>query len=55
VIKTQLVAQHAVDGIGQRGTLSRAKIAMVTEKLGDDSVGWVVKFEGQPNEFGAGF
>ena len=55
MVVTQLVAQHAVDGVGQRGPLAWAKIAMVTEKFGDDGVGRVVKFEGQPNEFGAGF
>ena len=55
MVETQLVAQHAVNGVGQRSALARAKTAVVTEKLGDDGVGGVVKFEGQPNEFGAGF
>ena len=55
MVEAQLVAKHTVNGVGQRSAFARSKTAVVAKKLGYDGVGGVVKFEGQPNEFGAGF
>ena len=55
VVEQQLFAQHGIDRVGQGGALARAKSAVFAEETGHHRVGGVVKFKGEPDQFGAGF
>ena len=55
VVEQQLFAQHGIDRVGQGGALARAKSAVFAEETGHRRVGGVVKFKGEPDQFGAGF
>ena len=54
VVEQQLLAQHGVDGFGQRGALARPERAVVAEEAGDNLVGWMIEFQDQADQFGAG-